>query len=611
MTTLDDVIQIQKQYSILVAPTIPSSAAPVSSRNSSVATVSSRTNSTLNINLQNTTSSSTVYAYITGLDINNNDAVFLLQSDGQTPYYPTSPSSTLTALAEDCSILLNGEGATVAVTIPQLAGGRIWFSLNEPLTFLLNPGPALVEPSVTNTSDPNYALSWDFCEFTFNSAELFANISYVDFVCLPIALTLTNTSGTVQTVTGMPSTGLATVCSGLEAQDAKDGAGWSQLIVSSSSGSSTLRALSPNSAITMNNSLFSNYWEPYVASVWAQYASSSLNVDTQASWGTLTASVAASTGLLTFLSDSESIGAMPQPSSADIFSCSSGAFAGYATNTAEMGNVVARVAAAFNRSTLLLDADQPDGEQPSTYYTNAVTNHYARIVHSANTDGRGYAFPYDDVGPDGGADQTGSVSDGAPQLFTVAVGGGASSAASRMRVRTVPLRDMARRGGQMPGGYRSRGVVRRGLDWSGSAEEEKARLAEADAVDESGCETVPDPVVVESYDGGAVIDLEKGASGLETGRAEATSLMKTPLRSLLPAAAVSKAEALVRALEASPALGYAKPAVVALAGVVPALLSLSVRALVSRVGVVLFLILFSVLFSLFGRPAAVEGVLVE
>ncbi len=61
-----------------------------------------------------------------------------------------------------------------------------------------------------------------------------------------------------------------------------------------------------------------------------------------------------------------------------------------------------RLAAAFNRSTLLTDSSQPDGENPADYYTNAITNHYARIVHATARDHRGYAFPYDDVAPTGG-----------------------------------------------------------------------------------------------------------------------------------------------------------------------------------------------------------------
>ncbi len=92
-----------------------------------------------------------------------------------------------------------------------------------------------------------------------------------------------------------------------------------------------------------------------------------------------------------------------------------------------MGALTARISAAFNRCTLLIDASQPDGENPANYYKNAMTNHYARIVHATNLDGRGYAFPYDDVAPTGGADQSGAVNDPNPTLLTVTVGGGNAS----------------------------------------------------------------------------------------------------------------------------------------------------------------------------------------
>ena len=220
--------------------------------------VSVATNPTLSIALVNQTTSNTVYAYITGQAINNNNALFLLQSDGQTPYYPASPSSNGTPLAVNCSIALGAPGSTTTVTIPQIAGGRVWFCVNDTLTFLLNPGPGLVEPSSSNPSDPNYNKIWDFCEFTFNSTQLFANITYVDFVSVPIALTLTNTSGGTQHVSGIPADGLTTVCNALTAQNQIDNAGWNQLIVNGPSGS-PLRAVSPNTGIVMNSSLFSGY----------------------------------------------------------------------------------------------------------------------------------------------------------------------------------------------------------------------------------------------------------------------------------------------------------------------------------------------------------------
>lgn len=113
---------------------------------------SGATSTRLNISLVNATTSNTVYAYITGLSINNNNAVWLLEADGVTDYFPTSPASVGTALANNCAIPLAAPNEAITVSIPQIAGGRIWFSIDSQLTFLLNPGPALVEPSVTNAS---------------------------------------------------------------------------------------------------------------------------------------------------------------------------------------------------------------------------------------------------------------------------------------------------------------------------------------------------------------------------------------------------------------------------------------------------------------------------
>lgn len=56
-----------------------------------------------------------------------------------------------------------------------------------------------------------------------------------------------------------------------------------------------------------------------------------------------------------------------------------------------------RLAPALNRSTLLTYSGQPDRENPADYYTNAITNHYARLVQATAIDGRGCAFPYDHV----------------------------------------------------------------------------------------------------------------------------------------------------------------------------------------------------------------------
>ena len=74
---------------------------------------------------------------------------------------------------------------------------------------------------------------------------------------------------------------------------------------------------------------------------------------------------------------------------------------------------------------MLTSALQPDEPAPSEYYIseNQPTNHYSRIVHAANIDKLGYAFPYDDVTSASGQDQSGKVADPAPQTFVVTVGG--------------------------------------------------------------------------------------------------------------------------------------------------------------------------------------------
>jgi len=373
-----------------------------------------QTATTVSFSIQNNTGSDTVYAFVTGQAIDNGNALMLLEADGQTPYYPASPSATGSPLAVDCAIPLNSSGGSaITITVPQLAGARLWFSIGTPLTFLLNPGPALVEPSVTNPSDPNIGVQWDFAEFTYNSAQLFANITMVDFTCIPIGMTLTDTSGNTQSVAGLPAGGLDTVCAGLTAQQAADGTAWTDLIVTN--GGQNLRALSPQNGIVTNSSLFTGYYDDYAGQVWQMYESATLTVDTQASYGTVTGQV--NGGVLTF----PGVGSFAQPAAADIFSCASGPFS-TAGASGEVLAIIPRLAAAFNRSTLLIDSDQPDGENPADYYGNPVTNHYARIVHATLTGGLGYAFPYDDVTPDGGVNQAGPVSSGSPALLAVTLG---------------------------------------------------------------------------------------------------------------------------------------------------------------------------------------------
>ena len=341
------------------AVTAPVLATMIAHREASRPTVrlaAAQTAATVSFSIQNNTLSDTVYAFVTGQALEADGALMLLEADGQTPYYPASPSAPGSPLAVDCAIALNASGgAPVTITVPQLAGARLWLSIGTPLTFLLNPGPGLVEPSVTNPSDPNIDLQWDFCEFTYNDTELFANISYVDFACIPIGLALTDTSGNTQSVAGLPAGGLDTICAGLTAQAAADGNPWTDLIVAG--GGQNLRALSPANGMVLNPSFLSGYFDDYVSQVWELYESSTLTVDTQASYGTVTGQV--SDGLLTF----SGVGTFAQPTTADILSCATGPFS-TAGASGEALAIIPRLAAAFNRGTLLIDSEPARRREP-------------------------------------------------------------------------------------------------------------------------------------------------------------------------------------------------------------------------------------------------------
>ena len=258
--------------------------------------------------------------------------------------------------------------------------------------------------------------------------SLQANITYVDFFAIPIALTLyTNNAAKPQHVSGTNENGLNQVVAGMREQHAKDGQGWDQLVKNGPNGQ-PIRVVSPNVGISMNGALFRDYFTSYVTQVWTKFRNQDMTINTQASYGNRTGRVVANG----FLSFTQAPGAyFRKPTAADIFSCSTGPFA--TNENQERNAIIPRLAAAFNRTTLLLTNQFPNGSTSSQFYTQNPTNHYSRVVHGANLDRRGYAFPYDDVTRDGGIDNSGSVF-GPPSLLIVSIGGNGAGLASAPRV---------------------------------------------------------------------------------------------------------------------------------------------------------------------------------
>lgn len=389
---------------------LPAAGAGYGSGRSQTQTTASAAVATLPVDLVNRRSGQQVYAHVFGWD-RSKSRWFFLAADGKTRVYPGSPTSTMTPLAANTAIPLGAAGTTKQITLTAMDSGRVYFAVGKPLKFFVNPGGGVALPSVTNPADANAAVEWGFFELSLDGNGVFGNISFVDFVGVRIGMTLFTATGR-QDVGGLLSGGLTKIASGLRAQSTVDNAGWSDLIVSNAG--KTLRVLSPNMAAHSPSwtGRLNGYLDPYVNQVWQKYRTTDLRIDTQSSWGTVIGRVGTD-GLLRF----PGIGTFAKPSSYAIFNCS---VAPFVTTNDAMGNLTARLTAAFNRSTLLANPIQPD-TSATQFYRAPVTNHYARLVHASTAAGDGYAFPYDDVHT-AGYNTEGSVVDRQPTRLVVAVG---------------------------------------------------------------------------------------------------------------------------------------------------------------------------------------------
>lgn len=379
---------------------------------------------TLKITITNNIASG-LQCYVTGQDPAKNNAPVMLQPDG-TWYYPTSTGAVGVPqpITTNVAIPMNDKGQTTDLTIPgYLISARIWFAVGNLQFFATSNADgtySVTQPSEVNPADPSAGVSWGFVEFNWASnSGLFANISYVDFVGLPLGMTLTNSTGDVQTALGLPSTAVNDVCNDLKTQAAKDGQPWDKLCQAING--TVLRVLSPYSYMSEpTNKGFETYFDDYVNQVYSTVTSITLLPQN----GNPNVTCTASGDTITCPGSNQNY---PKPSTADIFGCSTGPFTVPDQNDSVNKAAVPRFCAAFNRATWLLDGGDV---QPSigadSYYTADVGNFYSAVIHKHELDGKGYAFSYDDVNPEGNENASGSVSSGSPTLMTITVGGPSS-----------------------------------------------------------------------------------------------------------------------------------------------------------------------------------------
>ena len=394
----------------------------------------------------------TINSYVTGLD--TSDAPLMLNPNGAW-FYPENPGEGGTPQPIDSSsitIPLNGEGQTTTYSLPGYASsGRIWFAVGELEFFTVgttNGSFSIVQPSQANTADPSAGVNWGFLEFTYTAeAGLWINLSYVDFLGLPLGMTVTDTSGGTQQALGVTPDAVTSVCNDLKTQAASDGRPWDQLCQTING--TVLRVLAPSDFVADSGAGFDDYYNDYIDKVYSTFTSSNpLIVNSQGSSGNSTCTGDGNT--LTCENDE-----IPyqKPAVGDIFGCNSGPFANTGSTT-HLANV-ARLCAAFNRGTFLVNGGnvQP-GPSSDEYYTTSPSNYYSASVHKYEVDGKGYAFPYDDVNA-GDENASGTISTGNPKSVAVVVGGANNNttpAPSTRRVRRSH-RHGRRHGNALVGGY--------------------------------------------------------------------------------------------------------------------------------------------------------------
>ena len=377
----------------------------------------------LPLNFVNNYGEESLYAYIQGQD--SNGAVLFVDANGNSIYPSASGSSVPVEITDDIAIPIADLGDTTSLTLPiTMNSGRIYFSEGELIFYVVTTpiGEGIVQPVSENINGINGNLRWGYIELTYTTdLAVYVNISYVDFVGMIFGIMLSSINSASQTAKGLLPDAFHSICSDLTMQTSTDGWPWSGECIANENGE-LIRVLSPLSYQSIDDSYttaFNGYWSDYVDQVWYYYSSNMLIIDTQDPvYNEVTCQVIDD---LLHCGDGDNL-AYPKPTDNDIWGCSTGTFDQNGGNELHL-LIIPRLCAAFTRSTLLLAGGNVQPGLEDYYYSINPTSHYAKAIHEYERDHKGYAFPYDDVHPDGGIDSSGLLSTDDPESLTVYIGG--------------------------------------------------------------------------------------------------------------------------------------------------------------------------------------------
>ena len=332
----------------------------------------------------NTGRGDAVHLYVIGIQLSSGRLGYVNQ--GGT-FIPWTGGALPPAPAPDASIPGPGNGGSTTVQFPRGFSGRVYFSFGEKLKFFLTPD-GLVQPAPWSPGDANRDILFDWSEFTYNDAGLWLNSSQVDMFAVPHAVTVTGANGATKRTGDVVNNGRNAIIDGIRSQ-----AGWANTVYARSDGT-VLRVLAPGKAAGAGL-LSANYLDPYIASAWNAYTTKTLTVIPFADQPNTRYFGRTSGNVMRFTNSAgQEVASFNRPSSASVWGCDGDL---PAPNDQVVGPISRTLCAALNRGTLGTIDTQPSTNAADFYRSNP-TNQYARVIHANMSDGKAYAFAFDDVG---------------------------------------------------------------------------------------------------------------------------------------------------------------------------------------------------------------------
>ncbi|SCL14009.1 Ricin-type beta-trefoil lectin domain-containing protein [Micromonospora nigra] len=325
-----------------------------------------------------------VHLYVIGIQLATNRLGYVNQAG---TFIPWSGGQNPPAPAPDASIPGPAAGTSTTIRFPRGFSGRVYFSFGEKLKFFLTPD-GLVQPAPWAPGDANRDILFDWSEFTYNDAGLWLNSSQVDMFAVPHAVSVTGADGVTTRTGDVVSNGRTAIIDGIRSQP-----GWANTVYTRSDGT-VLRVLAPGKAAGAGL-LSSTYLDSYIASAWNAYTTRTLTVVPFTHQPSVRYFGRTSGNVMTFTNGAgQVVASFNRPSSASVWGCDGDL---PAPNDQVVGPISRTLCAALNRGTLGSIDTQPS-TNPTEFYRNNPTNHYARVIHANMVDGRAYAFAFDDVG---------------------------------------------------------------------------------------------------------------------------------------------------------------------------------------------------------------------